>query len=468
VNNTTVITGFSITPNDNTVAIQFSGSTAQSLHLWHDFVSTQAGTGSAITVNNSGTSSTVYAFETDILSNDSASATVAVTAGRFWDYGNGYNFIANSLTGGSLAQGGGSSILNLVNVTGSITQSSNTSSITVITSSIASGSASCIAGATPISTGVNEVLNVFCTSSATYAYSGGMQFISTGLQYAGTTTALDPGLNGGAGYQAGMPTIDLGIVRAPSATISGVTASSMVKTNASHTLVAAVAGTDYITPGSLIGVRNFTSGTSYTPTAGTGSIYVLAVGGGGGGGYAVGGATGAAAGSGGSGGGCVGQWYTNSGSPTFTMAIGAAGAGGVASSSTAATSGTASTFTNGTTAMTADFGNGGVSMASQTTNATNAGGTFDNNNSAGLPAYVGVNGGPALVLAGQYAQSGLGGTSCMAAGAPGLILVATGNTNGQGGHGRGGGGAGGASYLSATGGNGGAGIAGEIYVWEYK
>lgn len=111
-------------------------------------------------------------------------------------------------------------------------------------------------------------------------------------------------------------------------------------------------------PGSVIGFRVITSGTSYTPTAGTKSIIVelWGAGGAGGGTAATAGATCAAGGGGGSGG-YLRKRITGLGAGPFTVAVGAGGTGVTGANGNA---GGATTFNNGATTYTAQGGGGGI------------------------------------------------------------------------------------------------------------
>ncbi|WP_157654002.1 hypothetical protein [Burkholderia ubonensis] len=206
--------------------------------------------------------------------------------------------------------------------------------------------------------------------------------------------------------------------------------------------------------GTLIGVRVFTSSTTYTPTAGTNSVIVEIQGGGGAGGGAA--ATGAgqfSCGSGGAAGGYIRHRMT-SGFSGATITIGAAGVG---ASGAAGGAGGNTSFAG----ITANGGAGGAANGPATSAATapSAGGAASGGN------IINSNGAPGFWSVGNatLAYGGIGANSMLGAGG---IEVA----NGAGGAASGYGGGGGGSVIGASSGaqTGGAGSQGVVMVWEYN
>ena len=216
--------------------------------------------------------------------------------------------------------------------------------------------------------------------------------------------------------------------------------------------------------GAFIGTRVLTSGTTYTPTAGTNTITVVIIGGGGGGGGVKGAAASSgAAGGGGSGGICIKTLTGISG--TYAYVIGAGGAGGVGATPTNGTNGAESSFTAGATTYTASFGFGGTACTSGATTQLKVGGsgaTISTNgdlNGAGSPGGVGLTlSTNNQVASGAGASSffGGGGNARVSTGVAGFAAI---------GYGSGGGGA--VSQINANY-NGGNGSPGVIIVYEYQ
>jgi hypothetical protein len=213
--------------------------------------------------------------------------------------------------------------------------------------------------------------------------------------------------------------------------------------------------------GSLINVQFLTSGTTYTPTAGTNKAFVILVGGGGGGGGVTGAASSVGAGGGGGGGGILMKWITSI-SGTYTYALGAAGTAGANTGGTGGNGGN-TTFANGATTYTAFGGSGGVGQATGTTAAIVLGGngavvsTNGDMNSGGSPGLMGYR------ISGTLGWSGSGGDSDY--GGAGNGLTAAGAGNNATGYGAGGGGALSTANTARAGGTGGAGL---IIIYEYK
>lgn len=205
--------------------------------------------------------------------------------------------------------------------------------------------------------------------------------------------------------------------------------------------------------GTLIGVRVFTSSTTYTPTAGTNSIIVEIQGGGGAGGGQV--ATGASqfsVASGGAAGGYVRHRMT-AGFSGATITIGAGGAG---VSGAAGGNGGASSFAG----ITANGGSGGAVSAAGTAPVTgpSSGGTASGGN------ILNTNGAPGWwAVGGTYAFGGMGANAILGTG--GIENAGTGGGSASGYGGGGGGGVNGATAAAQTGG---AGAPGVVIVWEYN
>ncbi|WP_152495110.1 hypothetical protein [Paraburkholderia kururiensis] len=205
--------------------------------------------------------------------------------------------------------------------------------------------------------------------------------------------------------------------------------------------------------GTLIGVRVFTSSTTYTPTAGTNSIIVEIQGGGGAGGGQV--ATGAGQFSV-SAGGAAGGYIRHRMTTGFSGATITIGAGGAGASGTTGGSGGASSFAG----ITANGGAGGTVSAAgssavigPSTGGTATGGNILNIN--GAPGWYG--------MGGTYSLGGMGANSQLGSGGIENANIGGGAASGYGSGG--GGGVNGASVAAMTGG---AGAAGVVIVWEYN
>ena len=233
-NNSVTITGFEIIPQDGSTPVTFSGTVAQGLFLHDDFISAATGTNSAISATNSQVSSVILGMDTDLRSSSSSVATVAITTGDIEMYGNGFNQIKNSSTGGSVSQAGGKFITMNMLYTGEMFQSSNTATALIQDSTITSGSAACSDTPATASTGTMEWERVKCSTSATTATTGSGKFIagnanvclSTGAcVYSATRTSAD------------VPGLPTGNIQPSGATISGLTASMPVLTDSLKNLV---------------------------------------------------------------------------------------------------------------------------------------------------------------------------------------------------------------------------------------
>jgi hypothetical protein len=218
------------------------------------------------------------------------------------------------------------------------------------------------------------------------------------------------------------------------------------------------------TSGRLIGIQVFTAGGTYTPTAGTNSVIVEAVGGGGGGGGA------AASGAGGAGGGAgaYAKVRITSAFSGVTVTIGAAGAAGTAGAN-AGGAGGATSFGAIVSCPGGSGGNGGTTTATIgfTITGGNGGGTPTISGATTLISSQGSSGGYGLTgsnleIPGIGAASVIGQTSNQqfAAGASSLPGIA--------GVGPGSGGSGGATGGTGAAAAGGAGKAGLVIVYEYN
>lgn len=213
----------------------------------------------------------------------------------------------------------------------------------------------------------------------------------------------------------------------------------------------------------LVGFRVLSSGSTYTPTAGTNRIIVYAMGGGGGGGQA--GATSSAqnsCGAGGSAGSLAIKLYTNvSSSPSYTYSLGTAGSSGL--------SGSATTFSGpGGTVITGGRGNAGGTVTASTFPYANGNVVTGDGSSNGDINVTGAPGSNYCFLmvkdsAGNYS----GGGASSRFGTGGVGISASGAGNNASGYGAGGGGGYNASsQVGAV--NGGSGSAGVIVIYEFN
>lgn len=210
-----------------------------------------------------------------------------------------------------------------------------------------------------------------------------------------------------------------------------------------------------------------TSGTSFTPAAGT-TLMVVRVwaAGGGGGGVVAAGATTVAVAGGGAAGGYL-EWSTTTIPGTCTYAIGTAGTGGANTGANGSAGGN-TTFSDGTTTVTANGGPGGIgdATASAALQVINGGAppaisTNGTVNGSGAPGEYGIS----IVPASGIAQSGSGGSSLW--GGAGIGKNDTGGA-GNAATAPGSGGSGALSVSSSAAAVGGAGFAGLIVVTEYQ
>ncbi len=212
--------------------------------------------------------------------------------------------------------------------------------------------------------------------------------------------------------------------------------------------------------GVIIGRQTLTSGTTYTPTAGTRKIWIRMWGGGGAGGGCN--ATAGCAGGGGGSGGYAEYFLTNV-SGTYTYSIGAGGVG-VASANGGAGGNT--TFNTGVTTITAFGGSGGAFVSGTAAikfMLGGAGGVVSTNghvNAAGVPGEMGMTSTVNTVV-----MSGSGGSTSLGGGGIGRNTTGNGNAavanTGSGGSG--------AAKTAAAGTNaGGNGAAGVIIITEFR
>ncbi len=215
-------------------------------------------------------------------------------------------------------------------------------------------------------------------------------------------------------------------------------------------------------PGTLIGIRVLTSGTSYTPTSGTKSILIHLIGGGAGGGGVTGSNNNIGAGGGGGSGSLLTKYVTGIGAGPYTYAIGAAGTGGANTGGTGGAGGS-TTLTIGATTYTAPGGSGGVGQTAGTSAAivlAGNGASVSTNGDVNGSGQPGQNG---FRLSGTVGSSGSGGSSLYGGGGNSRNTAGTGNAGT--GYGAGGGGALSTANTNQTGG---AGTAGVIIIYEYK
>ncbi|MGX9966059.1 glycine-rich domain-containing protein [Roseomonas sp. F4] len=212
-------------------------------------------------------------------------------------------------------------------------------------------------------------------------------------------------------------------------------------------------------PGRLIGVQVFSASGTYTPSAGTASVVVEAVGGGGGGGGAVISGSGNCAAALPGNAGAYGKGRYTSSFSGVTVTIGAGGTGG-----TGASGGNGGTTSFGAL-LSCPGGPGGGPGAAEAGSASGG-----NGNTSGLPSganvvgAVGGLGGPTFGFStGQVAFAGAGGSSHFGSGGVGASANLTGGnaqTPGSGGAGS----FGQENSATLTGGNG---AVGRVIVWEF-
>lgn len=213
--------------------------------------------------------------------------------------------------------------------------------------------------------------------------------------------------------------------------------------------------------GRLIGVRTFTANGTYTPTPGTTSIVVEAIGGGGGGGGSANPPASNQSSAGGGGGGAYTVGRFTSAFSGLAVTVGAAGAGGTTNSGNGGNGGTTSlgaiisagggvgalgfTYTGAATSLLSPGGNGG--------NLGTGGNIYSTGGASGGYGFMLPN----SLIGGSGAACGKNGAAVPSAGSnsPGLTATA-----------KGGGGGGGCSIAGNTF-VGGAGAPGVLIIYEY-
>jgi hypothetical protein len=214
--------------------------------------------------------------------------------------------------------------------------------------------------------------------------------------------------------------------------------------------------------GGLLGLRAVTSGTQYTPTAGTRVIVAHVLGGGGGGGGCASGVSMAAAAGGGAGGQCTAYVTLPMTYTSFPVSVGAGGTAGSIAGGVGATGG-GSSLTVSNVAYAGQGGQGGCGVNDDTEFIIGGVGGATSHSVAAFYGQCGQNGGGDNSGAGGSCAFGRGG-----AGRP-SYHNGCGNTsgdNGDAGQGYGSGGSGAVSQRHASR-TGGAGAQGIILIYEY-
>ncbi|MFT0547508.1 hypothetical protein ACMHYO_14395 [Allopusillimonas ginsengisoli] len=242
---------------------------------------------------------------------------------------------------------------------------------------------------------------------------------------------------------------------------AGLTANSTVDVVGASQYFDALTGViESVSAGRLIGVQWFTSGATYTPSAGTKSIVVEVQAGGGAGGGALSAVGGCSAGGGG-GGGSYGRARFTSGFSGAAITVGAGGSGVLGASGGA---GGSSSFGG---LLSCGAGQGGGAGPIQT--AATVGGVPGGGQAVSGATLV-VIGGPGSVglnLSATSGRGGYGGKSFYGTGGNGTGDNATAVSAGGNGIGYGSGGGGAIGINNGTLGKGGDGAPGVVIVWEY-
>ncbi len=403
-------------------------------------------------------------------------------------------FTATSTTGGYIVQGQGqTAVVDYVNATLPSTSVVANSATPFVTQS---GNITNTSGVFSLSAGKSYKLQAFLSSGNISGSAIRFQWrnVTSGLLIGNQGTTFAP-TNGGAEGDSSYaeviltPTVNTTVQLEATGSISATTGSlTIVQIGASaYTTLNAFTGATSLVAGaaggvpapvaldnsklltgdgtwgsSLIGTRVLTSGTSYTPTAGTNKIIAYVIGGGAGGG-SVASSISTLSGSGGGAGGVVGFTEDVSDQIVYTYSIGLGGA-----SST--NGGTSSIVVNGNT-YTATGGTGGVDGTSAAPSVTGGaiGGTTTPASVSGNVFYA-ANGGPgatAYSIAPNNHASGSGGSNMFGTGGRSLGLNAAGSSIGVAGDGFGGGGSG-ALQNNTTARAGGAGFDGAIVITEIR
>ena len=211
--------------------------------------------------------------------------------------------------------------------------------------------------------------------------------------------------------------------------------------------------------GRLIGVKIFTSSGTYTPTTGTNSIIVEAVGGGGGGGSSTTTSSAQFSVAGGGGAGGYGKSRITSGFSSVAVTIGAGGAGAAANGTSAGKEGGATAFGS---FLTCAGGGGGTFCSNWAVPIHTSGAPSGTVTGANLFFYSAPAGTPGYAAANGW-LSGAGASSPFGRGG----IQVGGSSVGAAGTGYGSGGSGASTQTSGSGLAGGAGTAGLVIVWEY-
>lgn len=222
-------------------------------------------------------------------------------------------------------------------------------------------------------------------------------------------------------------------------------------------------GTGYV--GRLLGVKTFTSTGTYTPTTGTKSVIVEAVGGGGGGGGCAANAAGNASVGQGGGAGAYGKSRFTTGFSGVSVVIGSAGSAGAAGPSGAGGSGGDTSFG---TLLVCQGGPGGKPGASLTPPSLGESATpnISTVTGANIASFSGESGTSGFIFSSNNNTgmvSGCGGSGRFGSGGAGSSAIGT--VNAASGYGAGGGGAISSSAGSAQ--PGAAGSQGVVIIWEY-
>lgn len=151
--------------------ITFSGTVFQRLILSGCYV--QASGAMAVNETNTGVNSELRSYDTTFENNSATIPTVTLTSGRFWLYGTIPTVQNDNAAGPSVLQNGPSSMIgNLTQFVGQYQLTDNTATATFNLSTIASGSASCIATPASPSTGYALLTYFGCNSTNTNSITG--------------------------------------------------------------------------------------------------------------------------------------------------------------------------------------------------------------------------------------------------------------------------------------------------------
>lgn len=206
--NEAYMSGFVVVVNNSSQTINFTGSTFQRFILTNSYVD-QNGTGSAITVDNSGSSggtkSTFISYDTVFANSNATNPTVAQSNARFWMFGTQPTIQNGNASGKSLIQSGASTsfVCNLCAITGQAQITNNTANATFNLSTIASGTLACIDTPATPNTGIITIAFFGCTSTnsnsitgsgVVFTTPGNVRLSSSGDIISTVTQAVVPGL----------------------------------------------------------------------------------------------------------------------------------------------------------------------------------------------------------------------------------------------------------------------------------